>query len=167
MTRNELNIRRALMLNWELSPNFTMWEHLRSTTAESRLIREQFFPPQNIIDNIILCNPTHQMARNIMNRGIVFVSGYRCRELNGIVGGIGNSEHLDGLGWDIVYSDINHALLIAETYIGLGCKRIGLGRSFIHVGFSKDRPQNVVFAYGSATPPQLLSHQNRLRNLMK
>jgi zinc D-Ala-D-Ala carboxypeptidase len=167
MTRTELQNRRNELQNIELSPNFTMWEYLRSTTAESRLIREQFFPDKQILDNLILCNPTHQQARNIMNRGVVLSSAYRCSELNRIVGGVANSEHLQGLGFDVVYSDIPHALLIAETYIGLGCKRIGLGKGFIHVGFSKTHPQNVVFAYGSATHPQLLSHQNRLRLLMK
>lgn len=149
----------------KLSTNFTLAEYLASQTATANKITEQFNPPQGVIDNIVKLNEFVQQARTEMNRPFRITSGYRCERLNRRVGGVANSEHLTGEGVDIAFNSIDDAVKMAEIFIKLGIKRIGLGWSFLHIGISPKHPQPVVFVYGK-TPAALLKHRERLRKLM-
>jgi len=159
-------------LQERLSANFTLGEYLESPTARSRNITEQFTPPANIIANIRMINERIQRVRTQFGRPLKFTSAYRCPRLNTAVGGARQSEHLDALGVDISTAGITNAdvIRLIELFISDGCKRIGLGRTFIHVGFSKQRqhPQNVVFDYqgANATPAYLLPHRSKWVSMM-
>jgi hypothetical protein len=160
-------------LQEKLSANFTLGEYLESATARSRNFTEQFNPPANIIANIRMINERIQVVRTQFGKSLRFTSGYRCPRLNTAVNGAKASEHLDALGVDISTSGMSQKDVIdlIEMFIMQGCKRIGLGRTFIHVGFSRQRqhPQNVVFDYqgANATPAYLLPHRNKWIGMMR
>lgn len=156
-----------------LSTNFTLAEYLASPTAKSSNFTEQFNPPQRILDNIQAINVPIQAARTKFGKPFNITSGYRCPRLNTAVKGARASEHLDALGVDLSTRNYTQAEVIRliEIFIELGCKRIGLGATFIHVGFSKQavHPQNVVFDYQglNATPAYLARERARLVQLMR
>lgn len=158
-------------INERLSANFTMREYLNSATATARNIQEQFDPPANIIKNIRWVNGYMQKARDLFGKPLSIGSGYRCPRLNKAVGGATRSEHLDALGVDIPTRNFTQAetIKLIEIFIGLGVKRIGIAKTFIHVGFSSDRPQNVVFDYqgAKATPLYLQRERTRFVQLMR
>ncbi len=151
----------------KLSENFTLQEYLVSQTALEHKISEQFAPPEKVITNIKILNGYVQQARTLMNRPFKITSGYRCKALNTRVGGVSNSEHLTGQGVDIAFNSVADAVKMAEIFIDLGIKRVGLGWNFLHIGISPTHPQKVVFMYGSRTPSELAKHQSRLQKRMK
>jgi hypothetical protein len=162
-------------LQERLSANFTLGEYLESATARKHNITEQFNPPANILANIRMINERIQVVRTQFGKPLRFTSGYRCPRVNSHkdVKGKPNSEHLDALGVDISTSGMSQKDVIdlIEIFIMQGCKRIGLGRTFIHVGFSRQakHPQNVVFDYqgAHATPAYLLPHRIKWISMMR
>jgi hypothetical protein len=159
-------------INERLSANFTMREYLASPKATSLKFHEQFNPPMNIVENIRWINTFMQKARDLFGKALVIGSGYRCKRLNdSIPGAATRSEHLDALGVDISTRNFTEAEVIRliEIFIEMGVKRIGLAKTFIHVGFSSDRPQFVVFDYqgAKATPAYLQRERARLLQLMR
>lgn len=82
-----------------LSRNFTIGELLRSDTVErdENLKREQYNPPQDIMDNLqYLVQTTLQPLRSQIGFPIRISSGYRCPIVNKLVGGSATSQHCRG-----------------------------------------------------------------------
>lgn len=146
-------------------------EYINSATATARNIQEQFDPPANIVKNIRWVNGYMQKARDLFGQSLSIGSGYRCPRVNTAVGGATRSEHLDALGVDIPTRNLTQeeTIELIEIFISLGVKRIGIAKTFIHVGFSSDRPQNVVFDYqgSKATPLYLQKERTRFVQLMR
>lgn len=75
---------------------------LRSDTAVRLDFKEQFNPPQEIVENLeLLCENVLEPLRMILNKPILISSGYRCPRLNAAVGGAHNSQHTVGEAADI------------------------------------------------------------------
>lgn len=84
-----------------LSPNFTFEEMIASPTATDNGYTEQFIPPAIVIANaVLLAENILQPLRNYLNKPIVISSWYRCMRTNAKVGGVVNSQHLEGLAAD-------------------------------------------------------------------
>lgn len=103
MERKQLEVR-----NWDyntrLSENFTLEELIRSQTAYSRGIVEQYVEKQDVLDNLkFLCTKILQPIRDHLNEPIIVTSGYRHQKTNTAVCGAFNSLHLYGLAADIRY----------------------------------------------------------------
>jgi uncharacterized protein YcbK (DUF882 family) len=73
-------------------------------------------------------------------------SGCRCKKHNKSEGGMFDSDHLTGEGADIQCLNSSARFVMLEDFIRR-FKRIGIGRSFIHVGIRTDNPQQVVWLY--------------------
>lgn len=80
---------------------------------------------------------------HMMGATIQVTSGYRCEELNKIVGGVKTSLHMQGRAVDIVVSD---AKIKHELYESLAsqeaCERLRIcelieHKTYIHIGFLK------------------------------
>ena len=84
-----------------------------------------------------------------MNSGILFliVSGCRCYEHNRNIGGVYNSEHISGHGTDIRCNDSRTRFLLLKNFLEVGFQRIGLHKTFIHVGTSPNHPLRVSWFY--------------------
>jgi len=95
-------------LTTKLSPNFTLDEMLRSSTADAMQRRdvakynEQYNPPQAVIDALTnLCVKTLQPISDYTkhkypNSYIKVSSGYRCAWVNKAIGGAALSQHKKG-----------------------------------------------------------------------
>jgi uncharacterized protein YcbK (DUF882 family) len=84
--------------------------------------------------------------RLTIGRPIVINSGLRCPEHTAAVGGVQGSEHESGDGADLQaetaqsrYEILVHALRLFS--------RVGVGKTFVHVGASKSHARNVVWLY--------------------
>lgn len=86
-------------------------------------------------------------AREIANIPFVITSGYRCERHNKEVGGVQKSEHVLGMGVDIRVKNGNQRFLVITSALNVGFNRIGVAKSFVHIGFSKELPQNVIWTY--------------------
>lgn len=93
-----------------------------------------------------------QMARSIAGIPFVIRSGCRCPVHNKNEGGKETSDHLTTEtiqceGADIQCFDSMSRLKIIIAAIMAGFKRIGIAKSFIHLGMKKDNPQHVMWVY--------------------
>jgi len=86
-------------------------------------------------------------ARHIAGVPFKINSGYRCEKHNKEVGGVPESEHTTGEGADIAVTDSYHRFLILSSLLEVGFDRIGIGKDFIHVGYSIHLPSEVIWTY--------------------
>ena len=117
---------------------FKVKEIIYSKTAEKNNIDN--YPK----DEEVICNLNYTLQRlNEIREGfgspIYINSGYRCEELNKLVGGVKNSKHQEGLAVDLRF-DAELFKYILDNYsfdqlIREGNKRSGM---WIHLGFKKD-----------------------------
>lgn len=93
------------MTNKSISKNFNINEFLESQTATRKGFKEQYQPPDNVVDNLeqLVINVL-QPLRDLLPFGTMIVSsGYRCPRLNNSIGGAITSQHLTGMAADICY----------------------------------------------------------------
>ena len=82
--------------------------------------------------------------RDELGHPLIINSGCRCAAQNSVVGGKVDSEHLpdeDGMceAIDIACGNSVDRLAIVKTAIELGCKRIGIANTFIHIDTSESK----------------------------
>ena len=93
----------------KLSANFSLKELTRSYQADRHGIINT--PgPKEISSLQHLCRNILQPLRNHYAHPITVSSGYRCPELNRIVGGVTTSQHLRGEAADLVFPDLPTAI---------------------------------------------------------
>ncbi len=83
-----------------------MDEFTRSATAKANGVDNTLdmtkTDDRNVIENLQhLCQTVLEPLREFVNAPVVVSSGYRCKELNSLVGGVRNSQHLTGEAADI------------------------------------------------------------------
>lgn len=86
-------------LDEHLSASFTLRELLASDTAERdpALRAQQYAPPPHVIDNLrYLATTALQPVRDLLGHPIRISSGYRCPDVNRLVGGSQTSQHVRG-----------------------------------------------------------------------
>jgi uncharacterized protein YcbK (DUF882 family) len=85
-------------------------------------------------------------ARHIANTPFIINSGYRSKSHNELISGSKTSSHLKGLAVDIAYKSPLEMLKIVSGAIRAGFKRIGAGRTFIHLDSDNNKP-NAYWGY--------------------
>ena len=103
-----------------LSQHFRLSEFTRSATASARGIDNT--PSASAIDNLRrLCQEVLEPLRRHLDRPVVISSGYRCKKLNQLVGGVRTSQHLTGEAADIAAPmlDINGKKLSPSQSLSL------------------------------------------------
>ena len=91
-----------------LSKNFTLRELLWSDTAarNPNLIEKQLSPPDSVIHSLdYLTTAVLQPLRDELDWPIRISSGYRCADLNELIGGSERSQHVVGEAADIQIAD--------------------------------------------------------------
>lgn len=92
----------------QLSEHFSLAEMVRSETAMRRpeLLAKQENPSPYIVENLTyLCNTSLEPLRGMVSYPIKVNSGYRCSEVNRLVGGVPTSQHLFGQAADCNLDD--------------------------------------------------------------
>ena len=88
-----------------LTPHFSLREMTASGTAITHNIDNT--PPQEAIERMRdLCKNVLEPLRSRFGK-IRITSGYRCKKLNKLVGGVPTSQHLKGEAADIHISDLD------------------------------------------------------------
>ena len=89
-----------------LSQHFRLSEFTRSATASARgidnTLNQSNAEHSRIINNLrALCENVLEPLRRHLDRPVVISSGYRCKKLNQLVGGVRTSQHMTGEAADI------------------------------------------------------------------
>lgn len=88
-----------------------------------------------------------EVIRQMYGKPIFINSGVRCPKHNERVGGVAGSEHETGEGADLLVANSRDRMSIVQAAIKAGIRRIGIGKSFVHVGVSRKHPADVVWLY--------------------
>ncbi|MDR1556206.1 MAG: peptidase M15 [Tannerellaceae bacterium] len=128
----------------KISKDFTWEEMTRSETAEKHNLPN--IPGQEAEEAIEeLVKRTLQPLRIAYGRPIRISSGYRCRELNKLVGGTALSQHLKGEAADCVAGDASRLLGILLAYnIPFDQAILYKKRNFLHLSLRAERNRRQV-----------------------
>ena len=93
-----------------------------------------------------------QTARILAGIPFRIISGCRCPSWNKHEGGTYSSDHIttDTIqcqGADIACYDSTVRYRIINAALNAGFRRIGIAKSFLHIGMSKENPQEVIWLY--------------------
>lgn len=125
---------------------FTVEDLIRSTTASKQGIDNQ--PSATIQKELeMTVHKLNFIAIIVHIKGATMrvTSGYRCKRLNELVGGVKTSLHMQGRAVDFVVLDdkVKHDLYVSLTHPvvrkTLGICEVIEYTNFIHVGFSRSR----------------------------
>jgi len=134
-----------------LTEHFSLSEFELSSIAQAHGLDNSV--PENLIPNLQnLCEQILEPLRQHVGVPVVITSGYRCPELNRLVGGVPNSQHLLGEAADIVVppslssnlsslSSWFYWLLDNTHFDQLGFEQSG-STKWIHVSCKLDPTQN-------------------------
>lgn len=84
-------------------------------------------------------------ARYNANIPFIITSGLRTPAESIAAGGYATDPHTKGLAVDILCENDTDQYLIVNGAVQAGFKRIGLGKSHVHLDIEQDLPQNVLF----------------------
>ena len=125
----------------QLSNNFLLSEFVRSASAKRKNIDQQFTIELNVLVNIIYLttNLLQPLRENV--GPINITSGYRCTEVNAIVGGANSSQHLFGQAVDFVCKDFLKAISFIKNKT---FDQLIIYDSFIHVSLTTSLNRNQI-----------------------
>lgn len=119
-----------------LTPNFSLSEFVYSKTARRLKIKEQYYLPFQVVENIEnLCVNVLQPLRNKVGR-IDISSGYRCDRLNKALKGSINSQHMTGCAADFFCRDFNFAIDCLKL---MEFDQLIVYQSFLHISYEPKR----------------------------
>jgi len=128
-----------------LTEHFRLSEFTNSATAIANGIDNSV--PNRFIPSIVnLCNQVLEPLRQQVNEPVIISSGYRSPELNRLVGGVPNSQHLTGEAADIYVADNAklrewYRLLADGIFDQLVLEKSG-SKTWIHVSCKQDLSKN-------------------------
>lgn len=128
----------------QLTPHFSLEEMIASDTAEKNHIVNS--PNEGIQENLTrTCEVLERIRSVVGNRAIAISSGYRCPELNRLVGGAATSAHLRGNAADFTVpgmelSDVYNAIRNSD----IAYDQLIYENTWIHIGLDATmRGQNL------------------------
>lgn len=136
---------------YRLTENFTLEEFLYSPTADKLGIPNMLYPGIDIyeINNLrLLCSCTLQPIRRFLDEPVVITSGYRCTRLNEEIGGVENSDHIEGMAADFTFDSFSERwyevviLLVSRPHIPFD--QLIIYDTFIHVSLSPRKRRQVL-----------------------
>lgn len=81
-----------------------------------------------------------EAVRKARGKALRITSGCRCEVHNRRVGGVDRSEHTTGEAADIWAPSSEARLSVVAAAIACGVHRIGVGRTYVHLGVSAHHP---------------------------
>ena len=135
-----------------LTKNFTLKELVESQEGRRHVVTEQFLPSDAVKVNLRkLCENILQPLRDLIDSPIKVNSGFRCKRVNKLVGGVSTSQHIEGKAADIE---------------GINCTNAELFNT-IKSNFKFDQ---LIWEYGTSEEPAWVHvswDSKRLRNEIK
>lgn len=133
----------------KISKKFTWEEFTKSDTAKAHHINNAI-TDWDVRDNAVaLFDNLVQPARDAYGEPVFVTSGFRCKELNELVGGVDDSQHQYGEAVDVTCSDLRRfAKLIIEQKLPFD--QMGLANSYIHLSHKREgKNRGQIFYYDS------------------
>ena len=125
----------TIMINTE---HFTLSEFTKSKVAKDNNINN--FLPLELEENAKFTLESLEKIRQAYGKPIYITSGYRCQELNKLVGGKPNSQHLKAQAVDLKW-DENLYNLIKDRFV---FDQLIKENGWIHLSFSKNPRKQVI-----------------------
>lgn len=120
-----------------LSANFDWKEFTKSDVAKAHHINNEIVDWE-VRDNIkALVDNVLQPLRDAWGGPLFINSGFRCKELNELVGGVETSQHQFGMAADVGVTD-PYALAKLAKRLGLVWDQMILYPSFLHISYRRD-----------------------------
>lgn len=104
-------------------------------------------PPCSIEDMKPHFLETLDELRELCGIPLVLNCAYRSKEWDIAKNRSGNSAHTKGLAVDIRCNTSRNRYIIVKSAVKLGFKRIGIGKTFVHLDLDEELPQEVMFDY--------------------
>lgn len=137
----------------QLTKNFTLEEMIESQSGRRYNVKEQFNPPQQVINNLKeLCEKVLQPIRDKVG-AIKISSGYRSPQVNKIVGGATSSQHLTGEAVDISGVNVNNKVLFDTIIKMMNDNNLPVDQIIWEYG-TKNNPAWVHVSYTSDRKPR-------------
>lgn len=132
-----------------LSQNITLDDFIKSQTATRNNIKAQFDPPANVVQSAkLLCENVIEKIK-ILIPDVSISSGYRCEELNKLIGGSSTSQHCKGEAVDLVCkSNLEIAKAVLSAKIPFD--------QMILEGGTIDKPDWIHISYSTKNRGQIL-----------
>lgn len=125
----------------KLTEHFSLSEFEHSITAQRMGIDNA--APEAVVPAIRnLCRQVLEPLRQHVGEPVTINSGYRCPRLNGLVGGVGNSQHLRGEAADIPYRKGWMEWIMEYTDFDQLILETSQGAKWIHVSCRLDSKAN-------------------------
>lgn len=130
---------------------FTISELTRSATAQSHHIDNTPSPAIRVKLEALIVNCLDPIRR-IYGRPVIVSSGYRCPQLNSLVGGVSTSQHTMGEAADLVPASGGSLGALARAAIQFGdfdqliLEQAG-GSKWIHVSWREGNRRHKILAY--------------------
>lgn len=138
----------------KLTKNFTLEEMSHSNTAKAKGLENKPNPKQ-IEELRKLCINLLQPLRDIYGEPLIISSGFRSPIVNKVVGGVANSQHMEGQASDVTVKD-PRKLLATLLNSGLDFDQAILyqdGRNnFLHLSYKSGHNRKQVL-YSNGTKP--------------
>jgi hypothetical protein len=129
-----------------LTEHFTLEEML---VTQHREIDNS--PNDEVMANIFVMAGVLEMVRTILNVPMIITSGYRCPDLNIIVGGRRGSKHMLGLAADFIAPAFGPPIDVCRAIIASGIEfdQIIYEHTWTHFGWCEkgDSPRREIFTY--------------------
>lgn len=124
----------------DISKNFSYHEFFRSATAEREGI-------DNTTNDVIIKVNLRELVTNVLQplrdglgKPLTINSGYRCKKLNELVGGVESSQHRKGQAADIRSDDATpYEIACKAVALGLRFDQMILYPSFVHFSYDPDK----------------------------
>ena len=130
-----------------VSKHFKFSEFSKSDTANRHHINTAI-TDWEVRDNIIaLVDNVLEPLREAWGGPLFINSGYRCKELNELVGGVETSQHRRGQAADVGVTD-PYALAKLVQRMGLVYDQMGIYASFVHLSYNNDGENRKQVFYG-------------------
>ena len=125
----------------QLTKHFSLEEFTESNTATRLNINND--PPPEILSNLFLLASTMEEVRTLLDKPISINSGYRCPQLNKVIGGSKTSAHMKGLACDFISRQFGSPLAIAKeiSESTIQFDQLIYEGTWVHIGLS-DNPIN-------------------------
>lgn len=124
--------------NKKLTTNF-LWKEFWS--GDKKLGAKSIEPPEKYFESIKLMAKELQIVRDLIEKPIIVISGYRTPEWNKICGGANESYHMKGMAVDTRAIGMNiikytlYILRFTTKFKGIGLYR---DKNFIHADLRSD-----------------------------
>lgn len=134
-----------------LSDHFSLPEFTTSETAERAGIDNT--PSEEIRQNLVWNASNLEAVRSLLNAPLHITSGYRCPQLNVLVGSKPTSAHVLGLAADFIAPTFGKPIDVCDKIVASGIpfdqiilEFAGSGHGWTHIGWAKfgDHPRRQV-----------------------